>query len=221
MNKIKIIPAILEKDFEEVKKLIEIFSKISVSLQIDVCDGVFVESKTWRPNAFDDINGYLLDLEFDMMVEEPLKYLDQLAMYDAEKIIIHSKNISAEEFKDIYKKIKEKNSIIQVGICDTDTEKIKSLCGHYDYVQLMGIEHVGKQGQPFYQKVLEYIKDLRYFFMSKDQPNFVIQIDGAMNPETIKKCKDAGANSFVVGSYLKNSIKGNKLKDTFQELKRI
>ena len=51
--------------------------------------------------------------------------------------------------------------------------------------------------------------------------NMYIQIDGAMNIETIQKCKEAGASSFVVGSYLKSAIKENKLKEAYQSLKNI
>lgn len=242
----KIIPAILEKDFDSVQKNIDLFSKISVSLQIDVCDGIFVENKTWKPNPFEDINGYLLDLEFDMMVEDVTKYLDFLSIYDAKKIVVHTEKISAEDYKKIFIKIKDKNSLIEVGICDRDIEKIKSCVGMYDYVQLMGIEHMGVQGQEFDEKVIERIEKLREFFDTKEMEKeskkvkedsdkslediknqnnnlnkFIIQIDGSMNPETILRCKNAGANSFVVGSYLKKGIEENRLKEVFMELKQV
>ncbi|MDQ5957115.1 MAG: ribulose-phosphate 3-epimerase [Patescibacteria group bacterium] len=213
----KIIPAILEKDFDSVKSLIDTYSKISVSIQIDVCDGIFVENKTWKPNPFEDINGYLLDLEFDMMVEDVLKYLDFLSMYDAKKIVVHTNNIEVEDFKLIYQKIKDKNSLFEIGICDNDINKIKSLKGFYDYVQLMGIKNVGQQGQSFDDEVLNSIKELREFVGA----DALIQIDGAMTKETIKLAKEAGANCFVVGSYLKNSIKDKNLKETFLELKSL
>ena len=230
---IKILPAILELDYFKVKDYMEKFSKVATSVQIDVCDGIFVESKTWLPKATDDINGYNLDLEFDMMVSDIDKYLEVIYNYDVKKIIIHTDNMSVEDYVSIYQKIKSKNKLVRVAICDRDMEKIKSAYGHYDYVQIMGIQRVGKQGQLFDVTVLDKIKYIKLFFLTKHKSqteesvddniiaNMYIQIDGAMNIETIQKCKEAGASSFVVGSYLKSAIKENKLKEAYQSLKNI
>ena len=43
-----------------------------------------------------------------------------------------------------------------------------------------------------------------------------IEVDGHMDPKTIKLCKNAGANLFAVGSYLLNS---NDIKKSARELK--
>ena len=248
-EKIKIVPAILEQDFEKVKKYLDDFSKVTISMQIDVCEAGFLEKvnkntgaiSTWLPNTQDDLSGYLFDLEFDMMVSDIEKYLDIIYYYDAKKIVLHTRCMSIEDYKSIYNKIKAKNKLVSVGISDVDIEKIKSLYGFYDYVQLMGIEQIGMQGQIFDRKVLDKISELKSFLdlkevenlekekeekgeeekESQNSKNICIQIDGAMNLETIKLCKAFGATSFVVGSYLKNAIKENKLAQEFRALGKI
>ena len=255
----KIIPAILEKDYLKVKDTLETFSKVATTIQIDVVENSFVakentsENKeidnskkgdrevvldTWLPNSYEDINGYNLNLEFDMMVSDIEKYLDMLYHYDAKKIIIHTRDMNIVDYMNVYEKIKERNHFVQVGICDTDTEKIKATYGYYDYVQLMGIENIGAQGQGFDTNVIDKIKLVKEFLDNKkedgsvsanknildgalSQKEIYIQIDGAMNPENIKLCKDAGAVSFAVGSYFKNAIKNNNLKEVYTELKSI
>ncbi len=222
----KIIPAILETDFEKVKSYIYTFSKVTTEIQIDICDGKFVNAITWLPNSYDELNGLNINIEFDMMVTDVEKYLNNIFYYDAKKIIVHTRDIDIEKYKEIYKYIKSKNSLIKVGICDKNIEKIKEAFMYFDYVQIMGIKNVGFQGQDFDNDVLYFIKDLREFLNKKKEElhlekDIIIQIDGAMNPETINKCKEFGANSFVVGSYLKKGIQENKLKELFNEIMNL
>ena len=237
----KIIPAILEKDYLKVKDTLETFSKVATTIQIDIVENNFAAgaaTNTWLPNSYEDLNGYSVNLEFDMMVSDIEKYLDMLYHYDAKKIIIHTRDMNIVDYMNVYEKIKERNHFVQVGICDTDTEKIKATYGYYDYVQLMGIENIGAQGQGFDTNVIDKIKLVKEFLDNKkedgsvsanknildgalSQKEIYIQIDGAMNPENIKLCKDAGAVSFAVGSYFKNAIKNNNLKEVYTELKSI
>ncbi len=240
----KIIPAILEKDYLKVKDTLETFSKVATTIQIDIVEKSFAAAatNTWLPNNYEDLNGYSINLEFDMMVSDIEKYLDIIYQYDAKKIIIHTQDMNIVDYMNVYEKIKERNHFIQVGICDIDIEKIKATYGYYDYVQLMGIENIGAQGQEFDTNVIDKIKLVKEFLDIKQedsstsvnknileggiknnltQKEIYIQIDGAMNPENIKLCKDAGASSFAVGSYLKNTIKNNNLKEVYTELKSI
>ena len=61
----------------------------------------------------------------------------------------------------------------------------------------MGIADIGAQGQPFNERVLERIKQLRATYT-----DVVISIDGSMNEETIPQARAAGADRFAVGSAL-------------------
>jgi ribulose-phosphate 3-epimerase len=220
MNNIIIKPAILESDFLSVEKLLNYYKSLTTKIQIDICDGVFVPNKTWLPNAYDDIYGYVLDLEFDLMAYNPKEYLKYLFLYDMKSIVIHTDSMTDSDYIDLYKYIKSKNKYVQIAICDKNILKIKNLFGFYDYVQIMGIKNIGQQGQEFNQDIIKDIKDLRNYFEDKAK-NMIIQIDGAMNRENILLCKNAGASSFAVGSYLKNSISNNNLKKVYKELKDL
>ena len=58
--------------------------------------------------------------------------------------------------------------------------------------------HPGFGGQKFIEDSAEKIKQVREI-VSND---IAIEVDGGVNDQTIKIAKDAGANVFVVGSYL-------------------
>lgn len=228
-----IIPAILEKDHDKVLYALEKYSKLNTKIQIDVCDGLYVNNKTWLPNNYEDINGYGLELEFDMMVGDIRNYLNTLYLYDAKYIVVHVSCLSDLEFRKVYADIKSKNKLIQVGIAIKNGDPLTRVYDNYnffDYVQIMGIKEIGVQGQPFDKNVIDKIKliknfiDIKYksettsMLTSFPKDKKYIQIDGAMNPENIEMCKRAGAISFAVGSYLKKSV---DIKKDYNILSRI
>jgi ribulose-phosphate 3-epimerase len=220
-NTIKIVPAILEYDFIEVENYLEKYKSMSTKVQIDVCDGEYVKNKTWIPNADDRINGLDTDLEFDMMCsKENLElFLKDIFLYDAKYIVIHVASMSDLEYVNFYKKIKEKNSLIKVGMGINhfdDVDRVKNNLEYIDYVQVMGIKNIGVQHEPFDESCLYKIKEIKNILDSDNLDSEIknlnkksfkkyIQVDGSMNPETIKLCHTAGATSFAIGSYLKES----------------
>ncbi|HKY73960.1 MAG TPA: hypothetical protein VJ246_01455, partial [Patescibacteria group bacterium] len=72
-----------------------------------------------------------------------------------------------------------------------------------DIVQIMSI-HAGSQGQEFKLAAIEKIKELRTLIRKASLHTELI-VDGGLNPQTLRYCKDAGAGSFSVGSYLWSS----------------
>ncbi len=217
-NDIKIVPAILEYDFVEVENYLYQYKSISNKIQIDVCDGVYVKNKTWLPNVDDSINGLDTDLEFDMMCsKENLElFLKDIFLYDAKYIVIHVASMSDAEYQDFYKRIKDHNTLIKIGMGINhfdDVNRVKNNLEHIDYVQVMGIKNIGVQHEPFDTTCLQKIKEIKNILPTEKY----IQVDGSMNTETIKLCHAAGATSFAIGSYLKES---KDKKKTIAEIRK-
>jgi pentose-5-phosphate-3-epimerase len=81
MKKIELIPAILEKDFKKVEKKINLANGITKFVQVDICDGKFVPSKTIISNGnkksflkLKKISDKKVKLEIDMMVDLDLNF---------------------------------------------------------------------------------------------------------------------------------------------------
>jgi ribulose-phosphate 3-epimerase len=216
-NHKQIIPAILEKDFDKIQNLISDFSKFTTKIQIDVCDGIYVPSLTWLPNSHDEIDGYNLDLQFDLMVEDVSKYLSHLYRYDPRMLIIHSSNLNLQQCKDLSKEIKSHNKTIQVAFCDTDISKLRDLYDYCDLYQFMGIKEIGKQGQTLTLEVLDLILELNNL-LNKEGKTKLIQIDGGVNENTIEFIKESSISNFVVGSAI---LKGGNFKENYLNLKSL
>jgi len=75
MKRTEIIPAILEKDFKSIQSKLEQVKDLVEFVQIDICDGVFVPSKTFASSGRKDSAkkikklSKILNLELDMMVD--------------------------------------------------------------------------------------------------------------------------------------------------------
>ena len=96
---------------------------------------------------------------------------------------------------------------------DTPLEDLYPYLDSVDFIQLMGINEIGSQGQPFDIRVLERVATLHTLY-----PNKTLSVDGAVNEENILSLKAAGINRFVVGS---NILKASDPKAQYEKLLKI
>lgn len=195
-----IIPAILENNFSEINRQLARYADCAKRVQIDVTN--------LKINGDEELEFWdVFDFEFDLLLKADVGLVEKVKDLGASFIVFHLKH--NKNIKELYEYAKQYD--INVGICGT-VEEIKSNIEYCDYVQVMGIENVGHQGQPFRESALDDIKNI------KAVTDKVIQVDGAMNEETIRLVKDAGASNFVVGSALKNA---SDVIFTYRKLKSI
>ena len=87
---------------------------------------------------------------------------------------------------------------VEIGVAikqSTLVSKLDPLIAHLDFVQLMGIKEIGKQGLEFDEGVLEQIRELRAKYNE-----LVISVDGGVDKSTVSRLREAGVNRLVVGS---------------------
>jgi ribulose-phosphate 3-epimerase len=78
---------------------------------------------------------------------------------------------------------------------DTPLEAVFPYLPYADYVQVMGIHTIGVQGQPFSERALTYVEELKRAF-----PKLAVSVDGSVNEATIARVVKAGADRLIVGS---------------------
>ena len=81
----------------------------------------------------------------------------------------------------------------------TQVEEIAKYLSMPDMLLIMTVEP-GFGGQKFMPDCAEKIKSVREI-----APDIIIQVDGGINAETGKICKNFGANSLVAGNYIYKS----------------
>lgn len=216
----EIIPAIMPDSYDDlVAKAGRVRGLVPVA-QIDIMDGIFVRSKSW-PYATGGIKKdehfvalskqdegmpfwEELDYEIDLMIAEPERHIDEWLPLGASRLIFHIEAIKDRDLffaHDIFKEGArdiDGEKVIQIGLAinpDTPLDGLLSDISRVEFVQCMGIGRIGYQGQPFDERVLEQINQLRV-----SNPNLPISVDGGVNRETAPLLRAAGANRLVAGS---------------------
>lgn len=221
---VEVTPAILEADLDSLRGRLAQVSGLAALVQIDVCDGKFVPSKTWpyikggmeefaRITAEDEGFPFWdsLDFEIDLMVRQPAEMAEAWVKAGAKSLVFHietAPNILEiiENLRAEYGTAKDEAFGLNIGISlnvDTPNEEIFEILDMIDedgdsivdFVQFMGIERVGYQGQELDDRVLEKISDLRGMY-----PNISISVDGGVNFDTASELISAGANRLISGS---------------------
>lgn len=210
MKKTEIIPAILPKDFTELQEKIELVRDFVKTVQIDVCDGQFTPQATWpyrkEDDSFDKIvreeeglpGWEKLNFEIDLMVNRPEEHVEEWVSAGATRVIIH-----AESRGDVAGAVEALSGRIEVGLAlgmETPVSVIHDFGsmiqeGKIQSIQLMGIDNIGFQHQPFDDKVIERIKEVHAAY-----PDLIISVDGGVSLENGAKLIEAGVTRLVVGS---------------------
>ena len=226
----EVIPAILAKDINDLRQKIANVVNICHIVQIDMCDGKFVQSISW-PMGRDDMESTArilgeeeglpywenLDFEFDLMIKDAIKNFDFFVRLGAKRIVFHLEAENEKELKDFVDSIDPyTRESLEIGIAintNTEIEKLSPFINSIDFVQCMGIEHIGFQGEPFDEKVLNQIKSLK-----EKYSDLTISVDGSVNENTAPLLVTAGASRLIIGSAL---IRSFDVRETMEELENL
>ena len=202
-------PSILAADFNILGEQIGVVEESGVKyLHIDVMDGNFVNSISFGMPVISSIRAST-ELIFDvhLMIEDPIRYLEEFKMAGADIITIH-----VEACKDVEKTIsKIKELGLKAGVTlkpGTSLDEIEPLLKMVDMVLVMSVEP-GFGGQAFIESSLDRIRNLRQR-AKKIGANIDIEVDGGINKDNVEEVVKAGANIIVSGtSVFKGDIKKN------------
>lgn len=229
----EIIPAIMPKDFDDLQESMSRVLGLVNTVQVDVMDGVFVPDKTWPyknvPDSdfaqimketkpfpyFDEI-----DFEVDLMISNPEEVWRDWITAGAKRLIFHVESLHdpLTFLENIRKELPDHDSIFytEIGLAinlSTRTEDVYHLVPHVDFVQCMGIKQIGFQGQPFDERVIEKIQDLKRQF-----PDILISVDGGVSLDTAPLLQEAGVHRVAVGSAI---MKSDDIEATIEEFKNL
>ena len=196
----KIAPSVLTANFVNLKEELDSIKNADY-LHLDIMDGHFVPNISFGPAISKDISKYTkLGLDVHLMVTDPLFWVPKFSFEQTKFITIHTES---NHVKESIKAIQEKH--IGVGLSIKPKTPVKDLIPYIKDANLILIMTVepGFGGQSFMISSLDKVKELIQI-RHELKLDFLIEVDGGVNQETIQLCKAAGVDIAVVGSYLFN-----------------
>lgn len=189
-----IAPSILSANFSRLEQEIrEVMAYGGDLIHVDVMDGHFVPNLTIGPVVIRSIRK-VSDRPFDvhLMIEEPIRYVEDFRKAGADWITVHVE--ACANVRTTLRKIKSLGAKAGLSVRPrTRIETIYPFLSMIDLVLVMTVEP-GFGGQKFMSRMVPKVKKLRERFSG------FISVDGGIDTDTAKVCRDAGANIFVVGS---------------------
>ena len=223
---IEIIPAIMPKDLQDLEDKACLVYKNVKTIQLDLMDGEYVEAKTWPffPKHKEDVEGILngkalpfaesVDYELDLMVLSPERDLKKYIAMRPKRIIFHARSIENHlSFLELLNSFDLKDEMdfgVAVG-ANENLDYAEDLIKAMGFVQIMGIDNIGHQGESFNENVFAQIESLK-----EKYPGVIISIDGGVNLENAKRLKDAGVDRLVSGSTI---FKSENKEEVINELR--
>jgi ribulose-phosphate 3-epimerase len=192
---IEIIPSVLVKSREElVEKIIAVESYVD-SVHLDIADGIFVPNLTIP--GFEEVETVETSLKIGahLMVSKPENHIVRWLETRADKFVFHTE--TTRKAKEIIDAVKSADKMVGLALNpQTPISQLEPFVDEIDFAHFMTVEP-GFYGGEFIESVLDKISDFHYFY-----PDKPIQVDGGVDPDTMPKLIQAGANVLVVGSYI-------------------
>lgn len=192
-------PSILAADFSRLGEQVAFVEQAGAQyLHFDVMDGHFVPNISFGLpvlRSLREVTGLMLDVH--LMIERPLRYIDEIAACGADIITVHAE--ACADLDRAVREIKEKGLLAGVALCPaTPLGVLEYVLADVDMVLVMTV-NPGFGGQSLIPYTLDKVRDLKALIDRRGLKTD-IEVDGGINALTLSAALEAGANVIVAGS---------------------
>ncbi len=215
-----IVPALLVRTRKELEEKLARVEDIVDTVQIDAVDGNFASPASWPyGEGENDLDVLVREnknlpfadqcrIEADLMVESATveAVAERWVAAGASRLVFHIAHEERARAQEILTRVSLRlgyengltQNMLSLGLAlmpDDDLTAAEPFLDKIDYVQYMGIAHIGRQGEPFVREVVNRVRSFHARY-----PTVPVQVDGGVSLETAPALLQAGAAYLVIGS---------------------
>ncbi len=213
----EIIPAILPENFRDLEEKLSIVSSRVNMVHIDATNSTLTPESSWPyketspefENIKNEEEGFPfwenLNFEAHLMVNDPELHIEDWIRVGAERIIVQAEGFKDEEtllktLREFRNRFDISNTYVgtEIGLAvnlTTPIENILAFVPETDFIHLMSIKEIGKQGNQFDREVLSRIRQLKDSY-----PNVILSVDGGITHDVAEELINEGVDRLVIGS---------------------
>ena len=198
-RKIQVAPSLLSCDFGRMAEDIASVERAGADmLHVDVMDGAFVPNITFGQPVIRAMRAATkLPLDVHMMVQNPERYLDDMAACGADIITIHIE--ATQHPHRALQRIRELGKIPGVALNPgTSPEAIRYLLDTASLVLVMTV-NPGFGGQKLIPAALDKIREVRAM-LDAARSDALLEVDGGVTADNARLFTDPGATLLVSGT---------------------
>ena len=198
---VKVAPSILSADFVNLERDIRALKETGADyVHVDVMDGLFVPNITIGIPVVAAIRRITdMPLDVHLMIDRPLRYVDDFCKAGSDLLTVHVEADTQENTLAALKRIRENGVRAAISVKPkTPAEAVLPFLPYCDLILVMTVEP-GFGGQSFMQDMMPKLKTIREYIDAQN-PGCELEVDGGVNTETARICRENGANVLVAGS---------------------
>lgn len=198
---VKVAPSILSADFVNLERDIRALKTTGADyVHVDVMDGLFVPNITIGIPVVAAIRRITdMPLDVHLMIDRPLRYVDDFCKAGSDLLTVHVEADTQENTLAALKRIRENGVRAAISVKPkTPAEAVLPFLPYCDLILVMTVEP-GFGGQSFMQDMMPKLKTI-CGYIDAQNPGCELEVDGGVNTETARICRENGANVLVAGS---------------------
>lgn len=140
-----------------------------------------------------------IEYEIDLMCLDVARVAEQWLALGASRLTFHAES-AADLSQFLVGARRRYGDIVSFGLAlniASDLALVEQVIDKIEYVQFMGIARIGRQGQPFDERVLEKVRVFR-----ASHSDVLVQVDGGVSLANARKLLGLGVSNLIIGSAL-------------------